>query len=139
MAQATVPPVEIVSSPSSSHSELAATTASASLTPHRGPRANRFSYSILVFLPPGPLTRCSHPIEHDAHELRATCFSSDTSLTSSAGAPSNVAAEKLRVGSVEIALNVSRLAIVPSSRYFAVAGPNERSRRFLDASRTPLG
>ncbi len=55
IAHAIVPPVEIVSRPSSSHRELAAITASASLTPHSGPSANTFSYSILVFLPPGPL------------------------------------------------------------------------------------
>ena len=53
-------------------------------------------------------------------------------------APSNVAAWKLRVGSVLIALNASRLASVPSSRYFAVAGPNDRSRRSrANASTSP--
>ena len=45
------------------------------------------------------------------------------------GASSNSAAWKLRVGSVEIALKERRFASVPSSRYFSVAGPNERARR----------
>ena len=41
-------------------------------------------------------------------------------------APSNVPLWKLRVGSVPSRLKVSRFAAVPSSRYFAVAGPNDR-------------
>src|ERR1700748_1309797 len=82
---------------------------------------------------------CSHPIEHDAHELRARCRRSAISSAASAGAPSNLAAEKLRVGSVEIALNASRLAIVPSSRYLAVAAPNDRSRSSFAAARTAAG
>ena len=54
-------------------------------------------------------------------------------------APSKVAAWKFRVGSVLIALNASRLASVPSSRYFAVAGPNDRSRRSRAAASTLPG
>src|SRR6202007_2175786 len=46
---------------------------------------------------------------------------------------------KLRVGSAEIALNASRFARVPSSRYLAVAGPKERSRRSRAAARTAAG
>src|SRR6516165_5263050 len=82
---------------------------------------------------------CSHPIEHDAHELRATWRSCATSSAPSDAAPSNLAAEKLRVGRAEIALKLSRLAIVPSSRYFAVAAPNERRRRSRAAPSTPAG
>src|SRR6202020_2103195 len=82
---------------------------------------------------------CSQPIEHDAHELRATCRSSAISSAPSDGAPSNRTAVKFRVGRVEIALKASRLAIVPSSRYFAVAAPNDRSRRLLAAARTAAG
>ena len=82
---------------------------------------------------------CSHPIEHDAHELRATWRSSAISSAPSADAPSNRAAEKFRVGSVEIALNASRFAIVPSSRYFAVAAPNERSRSSFGGREHPGG
>src|SRR6185437_3995396 len=82
---------------------------------------------------------CSQPIEHEAHELRATCRSLATSSAPSASAPSNLTAEKFRVGSVEIALKASRLAIVPSSRYLAVAAPNDRSRSALAAARTPAG
>ena len=44
-------------------------------------------------------------------------------------ASSNVPLWKLRVGSAPKRLNVSRLVAVPSSRYFAVAGPNERFDR----------
>src|SRR5580693_8745585 len=54
-------------------------------------------------------------------------------------AASNVAAWKLRVGSAEIALNASRFASVPSSRYLAVAGPKDRSRRSRAAARTAAG
>jgi hypothetical protein len=52
MAQAMVPPAEIVSIPSSSHLALAASTASGSDTSHIGPSANTFSYSTRIFLPP---------------------------------------------------------------------------------------
>jgi hypothetical protein len=79
---------------------------------------------------------CSQPIEQDAHELRATPRSSCSSSAASRGAPSKVAAVKLRVGSVETALKASRLASVPSSRYFAVAGPKLRARRSLAAAST---
>jgi hypothetical protein len=79
---------------------------------------------------------CSQPIEHDAQELRATPRSSCNSSAARCGAPSKVAAVKLRVGSVETALKASRLARVPSSRYFAVAGPKLRSRRSFAAART---
>ena len=83
---------------------------------------------------------CSHPIEQDAHELRASCRSSAISSAAERRRPLElVAAEKFRVGSVEIALNASRFAIVPSSRYFAVAAPNERSRRCFAAASTPAG
>ena len=82
---------------------------------------------------------CSQPIEHDAHESRATPRASARSSAASRGAPAKVAAWKLRVGRVEIALKASRLASVPSSRYFAVAGPKERSRRSRAAARTRRG
>src|ERR687888_1280741 len=81
----------------------------------------------------------SQPIEHDAHEFRATLRASARSSAASCGAPANVAAWKLRVGSVEIALKASRLASVPSSRYFAVAGPKERLRRSRAAASTRCG
>ena len=82
---------------------------------------------------------CSQPIEHDAQLLRATPRASARSSAASRGASANVAAWKLRVGSVAIALNASRLASVPSSRYLAVAGPNERARRSRAAARTAGG
>ena len=53
IAQASVPPAEIVSMPRSSQSWLAASTASGSDTPQSGPSANTFSYSTRVLPPPG--------------------------------------------------------------------------------------
>jgi len=76
----------------------------------------------------------------------AALAAATSAMASSAGvwslsrsAPAKLAAAKLRVGSAEIALNASRLASVPSSRYFAVAGPNDRSRRSRAAARTAAG
>ena len=66
MAQAIVPPAEMVSNPSSSQRALAASTASGSETPQSGPSAKTFSYSTRAVLPPGALYMCSQPIEHDA-------------------------------------------------------------------------
>ena len=82
---------------------------------------------------------CSQPIEQDAQLLRATPRSSCSCSAASFGAPANVAAVKLRVGSVLTALKASRLASVPSSRYFAVAGPKLRARRSRAAARTAAG
>src|SRR6185503_18122806 len=79
---------------------------------------------------------CSQPIEQDAQLLRATPRSSCSCSAASFGASANVAAVKLRVGSVLTALKASRLASVPSSRYFAVAGPKLRARRSRAAART---
>ena len=79
---------------------------------------------------------CSQPIEQDAQLLRATSRSSCSCSAASCGAPSNVAAVKLRVGSVDTALKASRLASVPSSRYFAVAGPKLRRAQVRAAART---
>ena len=86
---------------------------------------------------------CSQPIVQDAQLLRATRRIPSTASSGAdparRSAPSNSAAWKLRVGSVAIALNVSRLASVPSSRYFAVAGPNDRSLRSRAAASTRRG
>ena len=82
---------------------------------------------------------CSQPIVHEAQLLRVTVRISASSSAASWGASANVAAWKLRVGRVLIALNASRLASVPSSRYFAVAGPNERARRSRAAASTAGG
>src|SRR6185437_15195997 len=109
---------------------------------------------------------CSQPIVQDAQLERATWRISARSAGAAFGAfwifwafwvswlawlawllcvwprrsaPANVADWKLRVGSAEIALNASRLARVPSSRYLAVAGPNERSRRSRAAASTFAG
>jgi len=82
---------------------------------------------------------CSQPIVHEAHEFFATPRSSASSSAASRGASVNVAAWKLRVGNELIALNASKLASVPSSRYFSVAAPNERCRRSFAAARTAAG
>src|SRR3954453_585860 len=82
---------------------------------------------------------CSQPIEHEAQLSRAIPRASARSSAARRGASENVASWKLRVGSVAIALNASRLARVPSSRYFAVAGPNDRVRRSRAAARTARG
>src|SRR5215471_12516153 len=71
--------------------------------------------------------------------LACSPASSSACSPASFAAPSNAAAWKFLAGSAAIALNVSRLASVPSSRYFAVAGPNERSRRSRAAARTAAG
>ena len=82
---------------------------------------------------------CSQPIVHDAQLCRATWRIAARSSAASWGAPSNVAAWKFLVGSVLIALKASRLASVPSSRYLAVAGPNDRSLRSRAAASTAPG
>ena len=82
---------------------------------------------------------CSQPIVHDAQLLRATCRIPARSSAARSGAPLKVAAWKLRVGRVLMALKASRLASVPSSRYLAVAGPNERARRSRAALSTASG
>src|SRR5262245_33565040 len=89
---------------------------------------------------------CSQPIVQDAQLLRATLRMPSRSpagpcdgSAARRSAPSNVAALKFWLGSALIALNASRLARVPSSLYFAVAGPNDRSRRSRAAARTLAG
>src|ERR1700759_264950 len=82
---------------------------------------------------------CSQPIVQDAQLCRATLRMAARSSAASAGAWSKVDAWKFLVGSVLIALKASRLASVPSSRYFAVAGPNDRARRSRAAASTASG
>src|ERR1700752_4954132 len=86
---------------------------------------------------------CSQPIVQDAQLLRATRRIPSTAWSGSdparRPAPSNSADWKFRVGSVEIALNASRVARVPSARYFAVAGPNDLSLRSRAAASTASG
>src|SRR5688572_3819104 len=54
-------------------------------------------------------------------------------------ASSNVPLWKFRVGSAPKRLNTSRVVAVPSSRYFAVAGPIDRFDRSRLNAVTPLG
>ena len=96
--------------------------------PTSGPSANALSYSTRAERPSLVVMIRSQPIEHDAQLSRTAARSSSASVV--------VSVPKLRPGSAESALNVSRLASVPRSRYFAVAGPNERARRSLEAAST---
>src|SRR3954471_22251657 len=82
---------------------------------------------------------CSQPIVHDAQFSRATWRAAASSSAARLGAAAKLAAWKLRVGSVAMALNARRFASVPTSRYLAVAGPNERSRNARAAATTPGG
>ena len=95
-----VPPAEMVSRPSASQRALASSTVSGSETPHRGPRAKTFSYSTRVVVLPCPRKMCSQPIVHEAQLLRATRRRPVSSSAARRGASANVAAVKLRVGSV---------------------------------------
>src|SRR5262245_33200167 len=70
---------------------------------------------------------CSHPIVHATQLARVLLCVCRISSGEMVGAASNVPDWKLRVGSTPRRLNVSRLEAVPSSRYLAVAGPNERA------------
>ncbi len=116
--------------PSSSARALAFSTSSASSIPTSGPSANALSYSTRAERPSLVFRIRSQPIEHDAHESRTAARSSSASVA--------VSVPKLRPGSAEIALNVSRFASVPRPRYLAVAGPNERVRRSFAAASTAL-
>jgi len=72
---------------------------------------------------------CSQPIVHATQLARVRACAVVNCSGEMLSAPSNEPLWKLRVGSVPKRLNVSRLAAVPSSRYLAVAGPNERFDR----------
>ena len=72
---------------------------------------------------------CSQPIVHATQLARVRACSTLSCSGDRFGASSKVPLWKLRVGSVPKRLNVSRFVAVPSSRYFAVAGPNDRFDR----------
>src|SRR5437763_16894940 len=82
---------------------------------------------------------CSQPMVQAAHDWRATrraaLSDSPERLSASAKEPS----WKLHVGRACRRLKVSRLAMVPSSRYLAVAGPKERFDRSRAAAAVPAG
>ena len=140
IAQAIVPPAEIVSRPSSSQRPLASSTASGS--DDAAQRAEREHVLVLDARPACRRRpcRCARSRSSTRRSCRARRRAPRRGPRRRArGASANVAAWKLRVGSVAIALNASRLASVPSSRYFAVAGPNERSRRSRAAASTACG
>ena len=99
--------------------------------PSSGPSANALSYSTRAERPSRVVMIRSQPIEHDAQLSRTAARSSSASVV--------VSEPKLWPGSADSALNESRLESVPRSRYFAVAGPNERARRSFAAARTAAG
>ena len=72
---------------------------------------------------------CSQPMVHATQLARVREWSTCSCSGEIFSAPSNVPLWKLRVGRVPRRLNVRRFAAVPSSRYFAVAGPNDRFDR----------
>ena len=101
IAQAMVPPAEMVSIPSSSQRALAASTSSASDTPHIGPSAKTFSYSTRPCLPPLRGDRCARSRSSRRRSCCAPpCACSAASSAARSGACSKVAALKLRVGRV---------------------------------------
>ncbi len=130
IAHAIVPPVEIVSSPSSSQRPLAASTASGSTTPHSGPSAKTFSYSTRAPCRPRPAVDV---LAADGARRRS-CRGRRRAPRRGPRRPGRGASRTSPAGSCawaasRCALKASRLASVPSSRYLAVAGPNERARR----------
>ncbi len=82
---------------------------------------------------------CSQPIVHEAHDFRATFGDGPRSCPASRSAPSKWPDWKFLVGRASKRLKASRLATVPSSRYFSVAGPNERAERSRASSTVRLG
>ena len=82
---------------------------------------------------------CSQPIVHAAHEARAIRRAGARSSAASRSAPSKWPDWKLRVGRASKRLKTSRLATVPSSRYFSVAGPNERAESRLASATVAAG
>ena len=82
---------------------------------------------------------CSQPIVQAAQAVRVTRWASLSISPEIDSAPSNWPAWKFRVGSAFNRLKVRRFATVPSSRYFAVAGPKEREESSFAAAMTPAG
>ena len=73
---------------------------------------------------------CSQPMVQATQLARVrACVDAELARARACGASSNVPLWKFRVGSAPKRLNVSRFVAVPSSRYLAVAGPNERFDR----------
>src|SRR6516162_5415935 len=69
---------------------------------------------------------CSHPIVQATQLSRVLERVALSCSGERLAASSNEPLWKLRVGSAPKRLKMSRLAAVPSSRYLAVAGPNDR-------------
>src|SRR5882724_3286860 len=74
---------------------------------------------------------CSQPMVHAIQLLRVFDRTAPNCSGERFTASSNVPLWKLRVGSAPKRLNVSRFVAVPSSRYFAVAGPKDFFERDL--------
>src|SRR5215470_17119485 len=82
---------------------------------------------------------CSHPIVQATQLARVLLCVWRISSGEMLEAASNVPDWKLRVGRTPRRLNVSRLVAVPSSRYLAVAGPNDRADSALLYSASSRG
>ena len=106
IAQAIVPPVEIVSSPSSSQRALACSTSSASSMPTSGPSANTLSYSTRAI--------AARAVLRSARSRSSTTRRSRARRPGPRARASVVSPPKLRPGSAESALNVSRFVSVPA-------------------------
>src|SRR6185295_7531514 len=74
---------------------------------------------------------CSHPMVQATQLARMRLWEVRISSGEMLTASSNVPLWQLRVGNAPRRLNVSRLVAVPTSRYLAVAGPNDRFDRLL--------
>ena len=72
---------------------------------------------------------CSQPIVQATQLARVRACATLIASGDRRAASSKVPLWKLRVGSVPKRLNVRRFVAVPSSRYLAVAGPNDRAER----------
>src|SRR5262245_44156174 len=82
---------------------------------------------------------CSQPIVQAAHEARAIWRLAFRDSPEIASASANEPDWKLRVGSAFRRLKVNRFETVPNSRYFAVAGPNDRRDKSRAAATTRFG
>ena len=114
--------------------------ASRSATPHSGPRANRLSYSSRTPRPAGGRVDVLAADGAGGARRRARPAGRRSALRRRWRPPPRTCpAWKFRVGRALSRLNVSRLATVPSSRYFAVAGPNDLRDRSRAAATTRPG
>ncbi len=96
---------------------------------HKGPKAKRFSYSNRTDPPPffRPY-KCSQPIVQAAQDERVRSRATLSCSGAIAAEPAKFLVGNCASVNTFNRLNASRFAAVPSSRYLAVAGPNDFSR-----------